>query len=184
MRRGDGFHAETRRRGEEAGSCRLPFFRLLEFFAASGLLVSREDAKTRKMRQAHLFPSAHARDRDSRANFEIRWSSSRPSRLRVRQNTARKEPHAKTRRREEGGGGPALHQPRRSRRLGVKKFPSHSRLGEESTETPDGEGEQVHAETRSSPSRTGRDGWRCSPSRLCSLLGWVSGLKAAAGSGF
>ena len=53
---------------------------------------------------------------------------------------------------------------------------SRSRLGEESTGRPDGEGEQVHAETRSSPSGTGRDGWRCVPSRLCGLTGTAAGF--------
>ena len=75
-----------------------------------------------------------------------------------------------------------LFKPRRSRRLGVKKTPSHSRLGEESTKTPDGEGEQFHAETPSSPSGTGTDGCWCLPSRLCGFTGtaavfvsWVFG---------
>jgi hypothetical protein len=91
--------------GEEAGSCRLPFLSswVLCGEPAPGfgeIMVSREDAKTRRMRQARLFACATVRDPDPRANFEIRPSSSRPSRLRVRQDPDWKEPHAKTRRRE------------------------------------------------------------------------------------
>jgi hypothetical protein len=77
----------VRRRGKEVGSCRFPFC-LLEFFAANQRRVlgrSVSHAKPRRMRQERLFACATVRERDSRASFEIRPSSSRPSRLRVRQ---------------------------------------------------------------------------------------------------